>query len=103
MDKGEIDDDEEQMFVDLWKEMLASKTPIETRFGPQKDVYVPNGNTIMFKMFAQAKTIHICVSKEVRWLVWLDHYTNVEFWNCLEDHTIHIWFRRLPYVRNNKP
>jgi hypothetical protein len=52
---------------DLWEEMLNSPTPIQVKAKGHDvpgDVYQPNGNAILFKMFGKSRNNQICVTKQ---------------------------------------
>jgi hypothetical protein len=53
MDSHEIDDDQEMMMNDLWNKVLAHKGPMKVELQNVNDVYVLNGNAILFALFFQ--------------------------------------------------
>lgn len=75
MDSGDIDDDQEEYMATVWNEMLLQREPLDTNKFPSlpglnqemlrvKDVFVPNANSILFKIFSSLPPVSIHLTPE---------------------------------------
>lgn len=66
LDTGEIDDDHETLISEVWEELILQKGPLECKTSKNKEVYIPNGGALIFKMFATSKANQLSVTDKVK-------------------------------------